>query len=522
MLSNGYYASYQTSSLTIGSHLITAAYSGDATYTYSASTLTQVVTPSPQYVSPSGSDTNPGTQAAPKLTIQAAINATNNGGGVVVEDGTYTGPGDVDLDFGGRNITVKSQNGPATTIIDCGGSSIENHRGFYLHSGETNDTISGLTIENGNAGYGGGIDDENTVANTIAISNCVLQGNTAAFGGGVRINNPSNSTITVTGCVFVDNIASLGGGFCDDGNSNNSSVITLTGCTFAGNAAKDGVYGLNFAAGGGIYSQCGGQITIAKCKFSSNTAQLSTGGPASGGGAYIYSSTGPMTVTSCSFTSNTASGGGGGFADTADGGAFVISDCEMIGNQALKGGGINTYISSGGTVAITNCTLTVNSASTGLGSGVYDESYSNNGFTTLTNDILYGDSGTEFTFVADNYGFTGITATTAYCDIQGGYTGIGNINADPLFVVPPFMGGFPDLHLQYSSPCGGAGTASGAPTMTIDGMTRPSPPSIGAYEAAITSTATTLSSSVNPSTVGRSVTFTATSHRNKRRHRREQ
>ena len=509
MLSNGYYASYNTSSLPIGSHSITAAYSGDANYAYSASTLTQIVTISPQYVSPSGSDTNSGMQAAPKLTIQAAINATNNGGSVVVEDGTYTGPGNVDLDFGGRNITVKSQNGPTTTIIDCGGSSTENHRGFYLHSGETNVAVGGLTIENGYAGYGGGIDDENTVANTIAISNCVLYGNSAAYGGGIRISNPSNSTVTVAGCVFVDNIASLGGGFCDDGNSNNSSVITLTGCTFAGNAAKD-VHGFNFAAGGGIYSQCGGQLTIAKCMFSSNTAQLSTGGPAAGGGAYIYSGTGIVTVMSCSFMSNTASGGGGGFADTADGGSFVISDCEMIGNQASKGGGINTYLSSGGTVSITNCTLTANSASTSLGSGVYDESYSNNGFTTLTNDILYGDSGAEFTFVADNYGFTGVTATAAYCDVQGGYTGTSNINADPLFVLPPFMGASPDLHLRYVSPCVGAGTASGAPTMTIDGMTRSNPPSIGAYEAAVTSTATALSSSLNPSTVGQSVTFTAT------------
>ena len=154
-------AAYTAPSLSVGTHTITASYSGDAIYALSTSPLlTQTVNVhvGPQYVSPFGSDSNSGTLAAPKLTIQAAINATLNGDTVIVENGTYTGPGDIDLDFGGRNITVTSQNGAATTIIDCQGSSSANHRGFYLHSGETNAGINGLTIQNGyEYGNGGGI-----------------------------------------------------------------------------------------------------------------------------------------------------------------------------------------------------------------------------------------------------------------------------------------------------------------------------------------------------------------------------
>ena len=88
------------------------------------------------YVSPTGNDSSPGTSpSAPKLTLQSAVTVSASGDTVIVADGTYTGPGNVDVDFGARNITFQSQNGAASTIIDCGGSSTTNHRGLYLNGG---------------------------------------------------------------------------------------------------------------------------------------------------------------------------------------------------------------------------------------------------------------------------------------------------------------------------------------------------------------------------------------------------
>ena len=52
-------------------------------------------------------------------TIQAAINAASDGDVVIVADGTYAGPGNKDLDFLGKAITVRSANGPNDCTIDC-------------------------------------------------------------------------------------------------------------------------------------------------------------------------------------------------------------------------------------------------------------------------------------------------------------------------------------------------------------------------------------------------------------------
>src|SRR6185503_16169834 len=55
---------------------------------------------------------------ADQPTIQQAINAAVNGDTVLVSPGTYYEA----IDFGGRIITVTSEQGPQGTIIDAGGA----------------------------------------------------------------------------------------------------------------------------------------------------------------------------------------------------------------------------------------------------------------------------------------------------------------------------------------------------------------------------------------------------------------
>ncbi len=164
---------------------------------------------------------------------------------------------------------------------------------------------------------------------------------------------------------------------------------------------------------------------------------------------------------------NTSTNGyGGGIHNlNAGSGPITMTNCVFTGNSAAYGGGIenDNFTFSTGTISVTNCTLTGNTATSGSGNGggIGDNDYILP--ITLTNDIVYGDTGGEV---------AGMSETANFCDIgDPSYAGtFGNIDANPLFVNAPA-----DLHLQSGSPCLGAGTPNGAPTTTIDGQCGPLP-----------------------------------------------
>jgi len=76
---------------------------------------------------------------------------------VVVADGVYTGPGNRDLNFNSKLITVRSEFGPENCIIDPNGTPSEPHRAFYFSSLENNGAVvDGFTIRGGYAEEFGG------------------------------------------------------------------------------------------------------------------------------------------------------------------------------------------------------------------------------------------------------------------------------------------------------------------------------------------------------------------------------
>ncbi|MEW6251649.1 MAG: hypothetical protein AB1716_13470 [Planctomycetota bacterium] len=118
-------------------------------------------------------------------TIQAAIDAAANGDTVLVADGVYRGEGNRDIELRGKAITVRSEHGPASCIIDCEGTELDPHRAFCFRGHETRaTTLDGFSILNGNAPYdpecyysGGGIAcnrSSPTIRNCI-ICNCVAR-----------------------------------------------------------------------------------------------------------------------------------------------------------------------------------------------------------------------------------------------------------------------------------------------------------------------------------------------------------
>lgn len=133
-----------------------------------------------------------GTEAHPFDAIQQALDAAEDGDTVVVLDGTYSGVGNRDIDFGGRAVTVRSDHGAETCIISCDAG-----RGFYFHSGEDqNSVLDGFTITHGRSGWGsvggGGGGAILCDGGSPTIANCRITGNHSDDrGGGIHCRSRS-------------------------------------------------------------------------------------------------------------------------------------------------------------------------------------------------------------------------------------------------------------------------------------------------------------------------------------------
>lgn len=306
-------------------------------------------------------------------TIQAGINAAGPGDTVLVGPGTYTGPSNRNLDFGGKSIVLRSSAGPATTIIDCQHLA----RGIRFHTGEqAAAVVQGFTIRNGlaNGTLGGGILVESGANPTIR--SCRFESNQANTGGAVAVTGSA----VLSNCEFSENTAAnYGGGMYAE-----SGVVQVMGCAFIGNGA---------GLGAGFYASFGAVATLADCNFTENIAANLAGGVHAsasvieirrcsflrnagkhGAGAYLLESS--ATVDSCTFTFNTATHSGGGLhAEEVD--PLTVTECTFQSNAALDvlfqfpsgGGGLYLESHSVSNPLIADCTFTGNEARGGVGAG---------------------------------------------------------------------------------------------------------------------------------------------------------
>jgi parallel beta-helix repeat protein/predicted outer membrane repeat protein len=255
-------------------------------------------------------------------TIQDAINVSATGDVIELDDGTFTGDGNRDLDFLGKAITLRSLNGdPEACVIDCEASPGYERRGFHFQSGEGPESVlQGITLT-------GAFRSENAA--------------------GVYCWEASP---TFTDCIFTENTSWYsGGGVYAFGSSSN-----FTRCTFSGNTAQDG--------GGGVFLHDSAPVFM-ECTFSGNTSVRDYGGA-------IASSQSSPSVTDCLFDLNTAETGGGAIW-CYPGGSIQITRCVFTGNSAHLGGAVVCFSSS---PTLTRCTFAGNSAFQGGGVWCYDSS----------------------------------------------------------------------------------------------------------------------------------------------------
>ena len=185
-------------------------------------------------------------------TIQAGVDAAISSDTVLVAPGTYTGNGNRDIDFGGKNIVLVSESGAGQTIIDCQAGYMDNHWAFRLHTNEdTTSIIEGFTIKGASADESGAIYlsySSPTIRNCIITDNadigvysayqarprlydCVISNNTLA-GIVVGGQNWPFSWIEMSHCLIQNNgLQGLRLHFGGGG-------VLITNCTFVGNGLE--------------------------------------------------------------------------------------------------------------------------------------------------------------------------------------------------------------------------------------------------------------------------------------------
>jgi hypothetical protein len=350
-------------------------------------------------------------------TIQAGINAAQPGDTVIVAQGTYTGAGNKDLDFGGKAITVQSTdpedpNVVAATVINCQGSQSDPHRGFYFHSGEeANSVVSGLSIINGyvfNAN-GGGIC---CIGSSPTIEKCVITGNQVQGSDGRPYENG--------GSVYG------GGVYCS---SSNAVIIE---CRISNNKAFGGHGGMamlgGHACGGGIYGSTNSYLKIDHCTITGNISDAGDGGEGftlgysgAGHGGGIY---GKVAVTNTVVMDNGVASFLDSYGGYGAGGYFLqnssVINCLIAGNWACcensSGGGIY-----GIDITVISCTICNNTTILSTG-GIYCH-----GAVEIMNCIIRSNDLDEIKG----------SPTVTYSNVEGDWSGEGNIDADPCFVSGP-------------------------------------------------------------------------------------
>jgi hypothetical protein len=324
-----------------------------------------------------------------------------------------------DSSLDGKTITLSATRGPlsiaknldiegpgASLLTISGGNAIAD----FTVGSNVSLTLAGLTMANGLADEGGGIDN----LGTLSLSHDVVSGNealgdtnTTGIGGGVF--NSAGANLSVDHCTFSSNQSvgnvgrGWGGGILNEGTAN-VTASTFTGNTSTGGTEPpqpDNTAGVGY--GGAIASVFGSTLSVSSSTFTDNQAFDGPNGIDGSGGA-IGTFLSSVTVSNCTFTANQAvadAGNGiGGAIRSALDSAFSVTNCTFTGNQAIGfnrayGGAISD---EGETASITNSTYNNNQAvGTGPGTLTFGGAIENASFNsavpslTVTNCTLTGN-----------------------------------------------------------------------------------------------------------------------------------
>jgi hypothetical protein len=175
------------------------------------------------------------------------------------------------------------------------------------------------------------------------------------------------------------------------------------------------------------------------------------------GGAGIYSGRSSPIISNCIISNNTSMYCGGGLFFELPGGEHAqIINCIIADNTALLGDGGAIFFDQCPTI-VKNCTIAGNFAGANGGAFLYLV-YA----PEIINSIIWDNTAPAINWYWSD------SAPISYSNVEGGWSGAGNIDADPRFI----KGAYGDYHLQPLSPCIDRGTDQGMPEFDYQGNPR--------------------------------------------------
>lgn len=411
------------------------------------------------FVAKSGNDADPGTRAAPVLTIATGIALADAADkAVFIAAGDYsesilTG---VSL-FGGyeslgwtRDLAAHptSITGAGQIAIKISGSENTAIQGFIIHGGSGGLYSYGVynqntaTLVDNQINGGSGSDDSMGVYNlgSATLVNNTIDGGNSAFAS-IGVNNYSG-TARLSG----NRIDAGAGGAVNEGVLNWSAALLIDNEICGGSGAADegvsyGVHHFGTAlklSGNTIDGGLGGAERYGVLSYGPATLVKNYIERAAGGG-YNYGAVNSATMT---LANNVIAGGadswyGGGMANWE--GSVLLVNNTIIGES----GGDYKY-------AVENyaAATLVDNAATADGAGVYAFVIVNQGTLALINNDLWGTAPDCLLYDGSDAWLTEISLVNA-CGWLGCAAAGGNISGDPLLADP--LNG--DYHLSEASPC---------------------------------------------------------------------